>query len=128
MSLNAHPRGIADAETKATRRFGLILVFGSSAAFLPTTMAYAADDDEYNNPNMPAAPEERCTTWVCIVSNLAQLISFQKMASRTGSVESCRGEISCSCSVQIDQQHQLRPTMNTNAALCQTRHRNGVIF
>jgi len=36
-----------------------VLVFGSSAAFLPTTMAYAADDDEYNNPNMPAAPEER---------------------------------------------------------------------
>ncbi|EJK45988.1 hypothetical protein THAOC_35370 [Thalassiosira oceanica] len=92
MSLNAHPRGIADAETKATRRFGLILVFGSSAAFLPTTMACAADDDEYNNPNMPAAPEERCTTWVCIVSNLAQLISFQKMASRTGSVESCRAQ------------------------------------
>lgn len=95
-----------------------VLVFGSSAAFLPTTMACAADDDEYNNPNMPAAPEERCTTWVCIVSNLAQLISFQKMASRTGSVESCRGEISCSCSVQIDQQHQLRPTMNTNAEHC----------
>lgn len=49
-----------------------VLVFGSSAAFLPTTMAYAADDDEYNNPNMPAAPEERSGLVVLRVAEVAQ--------------------------------------------------------
>lgn len=49
-----------------------VLVFGSSAAFLPTTMACAADDDEYNNPNMPAAPEERSGLVVLRVAEVAQ--------------------------------------------------------
>ena len=44
----------------------------SSSVFLPTAMANAADDDEYNNPNIPAAPEERCKTsaTVCLVFHL----------------------------------------------------------
>jgi len=56
-TINTRRRWLSEASAKVISAAGIV-------AISPPTDAIAADE-EYNNPNIPAGPEERCKSIIC---------------------------------------------------------------